>query len=266
MIWGYLVRIYYEVVNLGETPVRSIERAIDILYCLAEGEQGLAEICSKVSLEKGTVHRQLATLIKKGFAAQNPATGNYTLGQGFYQLIYTILDSQDLLVAVAKQPMEKLNKLSNETVVLDIPKGLYRLCVAEVKSIQGIVFSVGVGSALPIYAGAVGKIIIGFMSESARERFIENVDMVPFTNKTVMDKKKLYKEVKQVAKQEYAITFGERFEGSACISVPIISGNRLIAVLSILGPSFRLTEQDLLGYLPAMQSEARDIARSLGMA
>ena len=250
---------------MGDTSVRSVERVIDILYCLAEGEQGLAEICVKVNLKKCTVHRLIATLINKGIAAQNPATGHYTLGQGFFHIVHSILNSNDILVAVAKNSMERLNKLSNETVVLDVPKGLYRICVAEAKSFQDIIYSAGVGSALPIYAGAVGKVIMGCMSGPERERYIENIELAPFTNNTIIDKKRLMEEVGLVAIEGYAITFGERVEGSACISVPITAGTRLIAVLSILGPSFRLNQNDLLSYLPAIQSESKIIARDLGV-
>ncbi len=259
-VFHWMERKYWEGGCMGETSVRSVERAIDILYCIAEGEKGLAEICRKVNLEKGTVHRHLSALMNKGVAAQNPATGNYTLGQGFFQLVRSILNNHDTLVALAKESLERLNRLSNETIVLDVPKGLYRLCVAQTKSTQDIIYAAEVGSALPIYAGAVGKVILGCMSESEREQFVENLEITPLTNATILDKKQLLDDVRFAAANGYAITFGERVEGSACISVPIIADKQLIAVLSILGPSFRLNQPELLSYLPAMKSEARIIA------
>lgn len=262
-LWFRIVEPQAGVGIVGETSVRSVERAIDILYCLAEGEQGLAEICRKVDLEKGTVHRQLSALMNKGVVAKNPATGNYTLGQGFFQLARGVLNKHETLVALAHEPMERLNKLSNETIVLDVPKGLYRLCAAQTKSTQDIVYAIEVGATLPINAGAVGKVILACMNEAARERFIENLELTPVTQATITDKKQLLEDVSLAAANGYAITFGERVEGSACISVPILVGSRLIAVLSILGPSYRLNREDLLSYLPAMKSEARII--SLGM-
>lgn len=250
---------------MSEQGVRSIERAIDILYCLAEGEKGLVEISRQVNLGKATVHRQLSSLINKGMVSQNPATSDYTLGPGFFRLLHNSLKSYELLVAVAYEPMNRLNKLSNETIMLHVPKGAQRLCISEVKSHQEISFTAGVGTTVPIYVGAAGKILLGYMPERVRERLLADLMITPLTENTITDRERLMEEAMEAVNKGYAVSFGERSIGAAGISVPVLAGKQAMAVLSILGPSFRFNQEKMLEFLPALQSEAKVIAREMGL-
>lgn len=250
---------------MSDQAVRSIERAIDILYCLAEGEKGLVEIGRQVNLGKATVHRQLTSLINKGIVAQNPATNDYTLGPGFFRLLHNSLKSYDPLVAVAYEPMIRLNKLSDETIMLHVVKGTQRVCIAEVKSTQDISYTVGVGNSVPIYVGAAGKVIFGYMPEKTRERLLADLPLTPVTENTITDKERLLEAAAEAAEKGYAMSFGERSIGAAGISVPVLAGKQAIAVLSILGPSFRFNREKMLGYLAPLQAEAEVIARKMGL-
>lgn len=245
---------------------RAVERAVDILYCLADGEKQLVEISRKVGLGKSTVHRLLASLVTKGLVAQNPATSGYSLGPGFFRLLHSSLSSYTYLTAVASEPMRRLNELSGETVVLHVLKGKERLCVAEVESPQELKYTAGVGATAPVYTGAAGKLFLGCMDRKERERFVNSLEITPLTPNTITDKEQLLREAEEAAKRGYAISFGERIVGSSCISVPVRgTDGRAIAVLSILGPSVRLSKEKLLELLPALQAEANRIAHELGL-
>ena len=69
------------------------ERCLSIIQLLADeaGEMPLGEIANRLKLPKSGAHRLLATLVKHGWAEQDPQTGFYRLtmrlailGQQFY--------------------------------------------------------------------------------------------------------------------------------------------------------------------------------------
>jgi DNA-binding IclR family transcriptional regulator len=56
--------------------VQSLDRALDLLEALSEADElGVSELASRTGLVPSTAHRLLATLVARGYAAQNPANG-----------------------------------------------------------------------------------------------------------------------------------------------------------------------------------------------
>ena len=53
-----------------EKSIRSIERAIEIIYYLSEGDRGLVEISEQFQLSKATTHRLLTSLKATGLVSQ----------------------------------------------------------------------------------------------------------------------------------------------------------------------------------------------------
>lgn len=251
--------------NNKENTIKSIERAIELLFCLSDGKKGLVEIANQVSLSKSTTHRLLATLKTSGLVIQERTGKDYILGPGFYRLLHNSVSEHNALVTLSRESMYRLNKISNETVSIHIPYGGLRLCIAEIKSNQEIIYTAGVGAIAPIHVGAAGKILLAFMPKRKQKQLLETAKMQSFSENTILDKNLLLKEIEETYRNSYAFSFGERIHGSACLAVPILSGAEAIGALCILGPSFRLSKNDLLGLLPTLQKEARIIEQELSL-
>ena len=85
--------------GMPQPRVQSLERALDLLEALAgTDELGVSEIAAQTGLVPSTAHRLLGTLVARGYAAQNPATGRYLLG---YKLLELTSGLQDRLGAAA---------------------------------------------------------------------------------------------------------------------------------------------------------------------
>jgi len=61
--------------------IHSVETAFLLMEILAkaESELSISEICKKVNLPKGTVHRHLGTLKKLNYVEQNQKNSKYSL-------------------------------------------------------------------------------------------------------------------------------------------------------------------------------------------
>ncbi len=247
--------------------VRAVERAADILISLGKGEKTLTEISGELDLNKTTAYRLLTTLRKKKFVLKDDQSGKYYLHWGLIGLLHSGLDRSQGIVHKVYPFMEKLWKLTGETVTLYIKKGRYRICVSEIVSEHPLKFSVGVGTVVPInaYTGSPGKLFLAYMSRE------EVADILNHEKKShgykVTDQGLLQKELEEVRQRGWAVSYGERIKGGSSLSVPIWDRQgEVVASLNILGPYARLNEEVLLGFLDLTKECARAASVRLGGA
>jgi len=72
----------------NDTPVRSIERALDILDCFKPGrlELSLTDLAKQINLAMSTTSRIVATLEMRSFLTRNTETQRYSLGSRLAQI------------------------------------------------------------------------------------------------------------------------------------------------------------------------------------
>ena len=245
----------------AENSSTTITRTIDILTCLAKGLDRIADICQELGYNKSTVHRLLKALESGGFVIRDPTNRHYYLSPLFVELATQPLTAHRTLTISAAPDMERLRTLSQETVVLHIPRGLSRICISEFESCQDIKYTAGVGKVAPIYVGSAGKLLLSEYSQRDIQVILKNLVMEPVGPNTITDKKKLLGELEKVRRDGYAISLGERLAHSASISVSV--KNYICPVsLSILGPEDRFRPH-LMETLPAMREAAENISRRL---
>lgn len=244
-----------------EKSVRSIERAIEIIYYLSEGDRGLVEIAEQFQLSKATTHRLLSSLKATGLVSQNNVSKRYMVGHGIYKLLNNLFSSNNsALITHSRNSMYRLKEISGETISIHIPYGGNRLCISEIKSDKEIIYTAGIGAMAPIYLGAAGKVLLAFMPEKKRNLLLQKI-----ANDTIFNKDLLEEQIEQITERGYALSFGERIYGSACLAVPILINGEAIATLCVLGPSFRLTKADLEKLIPHIQQEAHLIEQALSV-
>jgi IclR family acetate operon transcriptional repressor len=75
-----------ESASLG--AVQSIERALDLLECLARSSSwvGISELSNATGQPVGTVHRLLMTLVAREYVVRDSRTRRYALGPAFRRL------------------------------------------------------------------------------------------------------------------------------------------------------------------------------------
>ena len=94
-----------------EKSIKSIERAIEIIYFLSEGERGLVEIANHFQLSKATAHRLLSSLKATGLVSQNNVTKRYMVGHGIYRLLNNLFSSNNsALITLSRNSMYRLRK------------------------------------------------------------------------------------------------------------------------------------------------------------
>jgi DNA-binding IclR family transcriptional regulator len=247
------------------SPVRTVDRAIDVLLALEDGPRSLARIATRTGLAKPTTHRLLGTLSQRQLVIQDPATSEYMLGPGCLGIADAVLRGLGGLGILAQETMTALAESSQETVALYVAAGTQRVCVGQAPSPQPIRYTASVGVPKPIYTGAMGKLLLTFMNPESRREVLARTTLQQITPATVTDRSELDAELTRIRRVGYAISRGEQADGVAAISVPILApAGHLVAALSILGPSDRMTDRVMTRIRPLLVEAADEISRTLG--
>ncbi|MEW6264466.1 MAG: IclR family transcriptional regulator [Thermodesulfobacteriota bacterium] len=228
--------------------INSIHRCVKVLEVLSQGVNQLESIYPRLGLGKSTTHRLLKSLAATGLAFQDPATRFYHLGPTLLRLASNPKVSHHMLVICAENELIRLNRITKETSLIFVPRGLQRLVVKEVPSTLDVSFSFKEGHSLPIYIGSAGKMMLSMMENDEFEAILRNIKLIRFGPNTITNKEVLRKEIDKIRKQGYSISFGETQAGTAGISVPI-RNYVCPTALCIVGPEFRFSPVDALNEL-----------------
>jgi DNA-binding IclR family transcriptional regulator len=224
--------------------IQSVSHALDVLEQFNQNaeEIGVTELSKRLKLHKNNVFRLLATLEARGYIEQNRATENYRLGLKCFQLGQTYVNQMGFLLQ-AKGMLEELAKSADESCYVAVKKGATIVPLDFVEPQNPVRVVSLVGRTLPLHCTASGKVHLAFEAgEAAAEVLPEK--LVRFTDRTIVDREALLRQVREVAGAGYAIDHGEYMNEVASVAVPIRDYTRgVVGSLAIAGPAQRLTPQ-----------------------
>jgi DNA-binding IclR family transcriptional regulator len=251
----------------SEYMIQAVSHALDLLEQFHSDdvdELGVTELSKRLRLHKNNVFRLLATLESRGYIEQNKVTENYRLGLKSLELGQTFIKKMGLLHQ-AKPVLDEMVEDCNETSYLAIFKEGHIVYLDVVETHLTVRVVSRVGSRLPAYATAAGKVHLAFMSEEELDNLLPE-DLKAYTEYTITDRKKLKENLKQVAEQGYALDNEELDLGVRCVAAPIRDyTRRIIGSLSISGPSIRFTDERIEKELmPLVVKAADELSSRLG--
>lgn len=246
--------------------IQSVSHALDVLeqFHGSVDEIGVTELSKRLKLHKNNVFRLLATLEARGYIEQNRATENYRLGLKCLQLGQTYVHQMGFLLQ-AKSTLEELIKNAKESSFVAIRKGaaIVPLDFEEARSAVRVVSFLG--TTLPLHCTAPGKVYLAFDSEEGLSQGLPE-RLERFTDKTIVERRQLLEQVKQVSEAGYAVEQGEFMEEVVCVAVPIHDYTRtLVGSLAIAGPAHRLTHDRLhKEIVPMILKGGTELSKRLG--
>ena len=168
-----------------DTPVRAIERALDILDCFEPGrlELSLTDIAGRINLSMSTTSRIAATLEKRSYLARNVDSQRYSLGPRITQIGALGLSNMELR-KVALPFMRDLNTLYNEGVSLYVIRDDQRICVERVESTLPLRRVINVGDRHPLTRGAAGRVLLAYLPREQRDALLVKD---PFTTEEALE-------------------------------------------------------------------------------
>lgn len=213
---------------MAEASTRTVERALALLATICDrGSSNLADSARDCDLAPSTALRLLRTLETTGFVTRDEI-GTYRPGSRIIQLGAQALSS-DSLIDLARPAMEKLVAETGESVYLSVEgHGATALYISIVEGTHSVRHANWVGRTIPLDISAAGHALRGD---------------VPTAGYIVVER--------GVEKDVTAI---------AC---PLHSEARIVAALSLVVPSYRLTDSEAAQYGEMLVSAAAGVSAQL---
>jgi len=228
------------------------------------GEAGITELSTRLRLGKSSVHRFLSVLRDLGYVEKNEDNGKYLATLKVFE-IGSMVRGRIRLVQLARPYMEELGRQFHETVNLAFLEGGEVVYVDKVESAEPLRMDLAVGRRVPAYCTALGKVFLANLSEGELERYLRNQSLRAFTERTITSADELKRHLDRVRTEGFAIDDRELDEGIRCIAAPVRNeSGRVMAAISIAGPSMRMTMQRLKSLREPINSVTAEISRKLG--
>jgi len=207
----------------------SFARGLRVFLTIADrGEIRADELGTLLETPLSTVYRYLRTLTEFGFVERTEA--GYRLGPRLHLTGGATVTSEEL-IRHADPVLQMLVAESGETAVIARRVGLSAVCLHEVQSGHPLRVACEPGTATPLVAGAVAKVLLAYAPTEIQDEVLIGVDQAGA----------LRRDLATVLADGIARTEGELFSGTVTMAVPILRDDGIVAAIGLLAPVDRAT-------------------------
>lgn len=225
--------------------VGSLERGLAVMEILARHPAGmtLTEMAEEAGLTRAGARRFLLTLAATGYATQSGRL--FSLSPRLLTVARTWLSGSSLWTFAAPIMREVAAQL-NEACSAAILSGEDVVYVARVPGRRILSVSLDIGTRLPAYCTAMGRILLADLSADELETFLAQATIDRRTPKTVIERP-LLADIIQRAKSDGFVIIDEELElGLRSIAVPIKDRTgRTVAAINVSTQSARFTVAEM---------------------
>ncbi|MCG3087056.1 IclR family transcriptional regulator [Sporosarcina cyprini] len=242
--------------------MQSIDRAMTIAKILASQptEVGLpiSELAQVCQLPLSTLHRILQAMIKQGMVEQDEQTKYYRLGTIWLEYGLQVYDTMDYVNKIRPE-LDRLAREVEESVYLSKPSGEEAIIIERIDSENNpIRIYDQLGSRIPMHIGAANKAMLAAMPVNRRIDILTGLV-------SAGEMKKIEAELVKISQQGYAVSHGERTEGTSSVAVAVMNGfGEVIGAISIGTLSFNLTEDRLDFLIQQILDIGQRVSNKLG--
>jgi IclR family pca regulon transcriptional regulator len=246
--------------------VQSLERGLAVMRAFSRQAPTLtlSEIAERTGLTRAAARRFLITLRDLGYVQSDGR--QFSLRPRVLELGYSYLSSLPVW-EIARPHLEGLAERVRETTSASVLDGADIVFVARVETKRIMSMTLGVGSRLPAWATAMGRVLLADLTPAQLDEYFEKVTPQPINDRTVADQQVLRKIIDEARVQGWTLVDQEVEEGVRSLAVPIRNPEgRAEAALTVCSHAYRVSVDRIMDeFLPiVLQTSARiteDLAR-----
>ena len=250
----------------AKSVVVSLAKACRVLEVFdgQEPELNLSEIGRLTTLDVGTVHRLVRTLVGLGYLQQAENAKRYRLGLKVIDLGFNSISR--IHVQSLSRPI--LLSLVDSVVGAASIGVLDRSNIVYIDRVQVGLTSLGatrgIGSRIPLYCSAIGRAILAYLSPERRDQILEAEERVKLTPHTITSLRDIRQRIGEVRELGYAFSDQEMIPGVRALAVPILDREgHPLGSLSVAAQSFPMPATAFVEYVaPKALGAARSLASS----
>ncbi|EPC02838.1 IclR family transcriptional regulator [Litchfieldella anticariensis FP35 = DSM 16096] len=223
----------------------------------------LSEVAARTGMNRARARRFLLTLHALGYVRKQQR--HFELAPKVLQLGYSFLSANNYR-SVIQQYLEDITAESGESSSLGVLDGDDVMYVARSAAKHRLMaITLSVGTRLPAAHTSMGRVLLAQLSDTELDAYLERVELIPYTDKTITDKAELRQCILKVRQQGYAIADQELDSGLRSLAVPTFNANdRLLGAINISTNAARVDLDTLTRtFLPLLQEKARLIRANI---
>ena len=247
--------------------VGSVEKAFEVLRVLSAAPTplGLSEVVKVSGMGKSAAQRFLHTLSALGYIRQDRETKAYSITARVLDLAQSYLGA-DGLREKASRFLRAANLKTEETFNLTVLDRLSVLYLMRYQGFHEISVDLSIGSKLPAFCTAPGRVILAFLDEAESNWVLEKSDIKAYTPFTVTDKSKIVATLGVIRRDGYFISNQEAFVGDISVAAPVFNfAGRVVAAVNMAVSTSRWTVEKVRERLmPVTVAVAADVSAAMG--
>ncbi|WP_439101338.1 IclR family transcriptional regulator domain-containing protein [Congregibacter sp.] len=238
----------------------TLERGLSVLRAFSRErpEMSLSEVAVVTELSPAVARRCLHTLVELGYVAKRDK--RFLLTAEVMSFASAYLESMNLEQAVRPHLQDVRDETgdSSSLAVFSDPDVLYLIHVSTNRMVR---LAAGVGTRFPAHATSLGRILLAHMPKERTRDYVANTPLTRFTDRTIVDRKRLAQILKQAAQNDYASVKDELDYGIVSVAVPVRAGNGdVIAAINCSTATSRVESDEMRDTrLPVLRRAARAI-------
>jgi IclR family transcriptional regulator, pca regulon regulatory protein len=204
----------------GEHFVQSLERGLAVIraFTAESPDLSLADVSRRTGLSRAAARRFLLTLLDLEYVRNDG--GRYSLTPRVLELGYAYVASLSL-PEVAEPHLERLAAETGEFPAVSVLDGHDIVVVARVPVSRLMTVAINVGTRLPAYATATGRVLLAGLTDEALDRYLGEAELRPRAGRTITDPEALREDVERVRTQGYSVVDQELERGLRSVAAPI---------------------------------------------
>ena len=242
----------------------SVKKAFAILSAISASKEGLgvSELAKNLKMAKSTVHGMTSALEELGAVMRDPSTKKYKLGFTLLEIGRSAYSQIDLKTS-ARPVIEKLMEKTQTSVFLGILNWGHVTILDIVESKQDLKITAPVGSTIPIFAGATGKVFLASMADEEAANIIKSKGLPKYTDNSIVDIELYNKELEQVREKGYAVDDEEYLLGVRAVAAPLTGLGQVRSAIWAVGFKAVLDEIKMKKLTGETQKAAKAISRRI---
>lgn len=243
-----------------------IERALSLLESLTSAPRGLPmqTLAEQLDIPKSATHRMLAELIRLGYVRQNPENSRYLLSNKLVALGFRYLSSAG--ADVVQPVLDQLAQQTGELVRLGVIDGERQTWIAKAQGARsGLRYDPDMGRDAPLFYTASGHAWLASLSDAQALLLVERQGIAqredfgpnaPASNADLLERLRIARE------HGYAWVVESSAVGTSALAAVVrhpLDGH-VVGVLSVAGPSARMSEARMHELAPALLAATAELS------
>ena len=244
--------------------VQSLERGLSVIRTFSRDRPSLtlSEIAEGTGLTRAAARRFLLTLRDLGYVESDGR--QFSLRPRVLELGYSYLSSLPVW-EIARPHLEELSDKVKETTSASVLDGTDIVFVARVETKRIMSMTLGVGSRLPAWATAMGRVLLADLAPEQLDEYFARVSLQPLNERTVTDERRLRRIIDEARANGWTLVDQEVEEGVRSLAVPLRApSGRAEAAVTVCSHAFRVSVERVLDeFLPLVSETSSRISDEL---